>query len=101
MSSDRGHYHTPAPWPESLAPPIYKGDARVLLNGKPPLADCRILSEGNYRFALQRVNTNQPERDRIRTELIDWLIGDLSPADAGLINGRRIVDEIDRICPKE
>lgn len=39
--------------------------------------------------------------ERIRGELIDWLIGDLSPSDAGLINGRRIVDEIDRICPKE
>lgn len=41
------------------------------------------------------------ESDRIRSELIDWLIGDISPCDAGLINGRRIVDEIDRICPKE
>lgn len=42
------------------------------------------------------------ERERIRAELIDWLIGPhLDPKDAGLINGRRIVDEIDRICPKE
>lgn len=38
------------------------------------------------------------ERERIRAELIDWLIGRLDPHDAGLINGRRIVDEIDRIC---
>lgn len=41
------------------------------------------------------------ERNRIRTELIDWLVGTILPCDAGLINGRRIVDEIDRICPKE
>lgn len=42
------------------------------------------------------------ERARIRTELIDWLIGGrIDPKDAGLINGRRIVTEIDRICPKE
>lgn len=41
------------------------------------------------------------ERERIRTELIDWLVGTILPCDAGLVNGRRIVDEIDRICPKE
>lgn len=39
------------------------------------------------------------ERARIRRELRAWLIGDLLPEDAGLVNGRRIVDEIDRICP--
>lgn len=38
------------------------------------------------------------ERERIRAELIDWLIGDLSRG-GWTINGRRIVDEIDRICP--
>lgn len=43
----------------------------------------------------------QEERDRVRTELIDWLVGRIDPKDAGLINGRRIVTEIDRICPKE
>lgn len=43
----------------------------------------------------------EDERDRIRTELIDWLIGDIDPKDAGIVNSRRIVDEIDRICPKE
>lgn len=41
------------------------------------------------------------DRNHIRLELINWLIGDIDPKDAGLINGRRIVDEIDRICPKE
>lgn len=49
------------------------------------------------------------ERNRIRTELIDWLIGPridprnglLPIGDNSIINGRRIVDEIDRICPKE
>lgn len=43
----------------------------------------------------------QRERERIRAELIDWLVGYLDPRDAGLVNGRRIMDEIDRICPKE
>lgn len=38
---------------------------------------------------------------RIRVALIDWLIGRLDLKDAGLINGRRIIDEIDRICTKE
>lgn len=41
------------------------------------------------------------ERARIRRELRKWLIDWLAPEDAGLINGRRIVDEINRICPKE
>lgn len=40
------------------------------------------------------------ERNRIRTELIDWLVGDQS-INPPMINGRRIIDEIDRICPKE
>lgn len=38
---------------------------------------------------------------RIRRELLAWLIGQLDPADAGLINGCRITDEIARICPEE
>lgn len=41
------------------------------------------------------------ERKRIREELEEWLIGDIDPLDAGLMNGRRIVAEIERICPKE
>lgn len=38
------------------------------------------------------------ERERIRLELEAWLIKPLGPEDAGLIGGRRIVDEIERIC---
>lgn len=40
------------------------------------------------------------ERNHIRLELIDWLVGDpaIKPS---AINGRSIVDEIDRICPNE
>jgi len=41
------------------------------------------------------------ERASIRRELYDWLVGDIDPRDAGLYNSRRIVDEINRICPKE
>jgi hypothetical protein len=36
--------------------------------------------------------------DRIRAELIDWL-APIRPNEA--LRGRRITDEIDRICPKE
>jgi hypothetical protein len=41
------------------------------------------------------------KRARIRRELLDWMVGDLDPADVGLFNGRRVVAEIDRICPEE
>lgn len=41
------------------------------------------------------------ERARIRRELEEWLIGNSDPRDAGLINSRRIVEEIKRICPEE
>lgn len=44
------------------------------------------------------------ERDRIRAELIDWLAPKDPDPDLGpvlYIHGRRIADEIDRICPKE
>lgn len=41
------------------------------------------------------------ERARIRAELLAWLIGDIGEKDAGLVAGRRIVDEINRICPEE
>jgi hypothetical protein len=41
------------------------------------------------------------ERARIRRELLEWLVGDLRPEDAGIVAGRRIVTEIDRICPEE
>lgn len=40
------------------------------------------------------------ERRRIRRELLAWLVGDLGPQDAGIVAGRRVVDEIDRICPE-
>lgn len=56
----------------------------------------------------QRYVAHQPfvegakrERARIREELEEWLIGRIDPRDAGLYNSRRIVDEIDRICPRE
>jgi len=55
MSDNEGQ-STPAPRPEDLAPPIHKGDARVLINGKPPVGACRILSEPNYQVALRAVN---------------------------------------------
>lgn len=38
-------------------------------------------------------------RAQIKQELRAWLIGRVDPRDAGLVNGRRIVDEIERICP--
>lgn len=41
------------------------------------------------------------ERLRIRRDLLDWLIGRIDPRDAGLVNGRRITAEIDRIAPEE
>lgn len=41
------------------------------------------------------------ERARIRRAMEEWLIGDIDPHDAGIFNGRRIVSEIDRICPEE
>lgn len=53
------------------------------------------------RFLSEEIIRLANDRDRIRTELTAWLIGDIDPRDAGLINGRRIVDEIDRICQKE
>jgi hypothetical protein len=48
--------NTPAPWPDSMAPMVRRGDARVLLNGNPPAVDCRILSEANYQLARSAVN---------------------------------------------
>lgn len=39
------------------------------------------------------------ERARIRAELLAWLAGD-RPEDAGIVCGRRVVPEIDRICPE-
>lgn len=63
-----------------------------------------MLSERNTRIFKDlniEIIATLTERARIRTELINWLIGDISPSDAGLINGRRITTEIDRICPKE
>lgn len=40
------------------------------------------------------------ERAHIRFQLVDWLIGRVDPRDAGLVNGRHIIDEINRICSK-
>lgn len=40
------------------------------------------------------------ERARIREQLEEWLFG-RDPEDAGFMSGRKIVDEINRICPKE
>lgn len=41
------------------------------------------------------------ERAHIRQELIGWMVGNLDLADVGLFNRRRVVAEIDRICPEE
>lgn len=65
---------------------------------------CLAANHARLRFVTNFDEVRYPltsERQRTRRKLADWLIGNLDPHDAGLINGRRIVDEIDRICPKE
>lgn len=71
-----------------------RGESFTLTLEQPDIGPS-TLSEISYAQGIE------DERARIRTELIDWLIGDIDPKDAGIINSRRIVDEIDRICPKE
>ena len=47
---------TPGPWPEDLTPLLVRGDTRLLLRGKLPQTDCRVLSEENYQHARAAVN---------------------------------------------
>lgn len=37
--------------------PIKKGDSRVLLNGEPPLTDCRVVSEEYFRRMISSIKT--------------------------------------------
>lgn len=62
-----------------------------------------LLADEERRWSLareSRLEARAEERARIRGELVNWLIGRVDPRDAGLVNGRRIVNEIDRICPR-
>ena len=54
-----------------------------------------------HAFTAWEYGIKVAERAGIRQELWAWLVGDIDPKDAGLVNGRRIVDEINRICPEE
>jgi hypothetical protein len=62
-----GDQTTPRPWRADLAVAVRKDDHRVRLNGKPPVAACRILSEQNYQQALRCVNlvAEREVRDRL------------------------------------
>ena len=36
--------------------PVKRGDIRLLLNGRPPLVDCRVISEDNYQYLIDSHN---------------------------------------------
>ncbi len=36
--------------------PLNAGDNRLLLNGIPPLVDCRVISEDNYKYLIESHN---------------------------------------------
>lgn len=48
----------PAPWTDKLTPLIKVGDQRVLLNGNPVRAACRVITEGNFQYAKYCVNNH-------------------------------------------
>ncbi len=52
--------HTPAPWTDTtyVMAVGLAGGVKVLLNGKPPQIDCRVMSEGNYQHAKHCVNAH-------------------------------------------
>ena len=51
--------HSPTPWEETLTPIVKAGNGgRVLLGGKPPLRDIRVLSEENFQHAKRCVNAH-------------------------------------------
>lgn len=87
---------------DQLRAALIAGETDNLISIVPPnLAFCDQCDRYNDTRSGCETDIRFDETQRIRLELIDWLIGRINPKDAGLINGRRIVDEIDRICPKE
>lgn len=54
-------------WNESHVPPIKAGDIRVLINGEPPRADIRLLSEENYQKALSLEEQNAEMLEALKT----------------------------------
>jgi hypothetical protein len=97
-------------WYTSADPDIFRSQKI----GPMPIEEARLQAVEMLRTALEATLAKVPgghapadlwalaksaERRRIRQELTSWLVGDGDPRDAGLVGGRRIVDEIDRICP--
>lgn len=48
--------HNKVPWTNELTPLIRASDKRVIINGRSSQVDFRLLAEGNFQFAKERVN---------------------------------------------